>query len=193
MEQKIKYLLTALVFLALAVYYTNTGGNILGPIGIAISGVAIAVFFLRIIFPNAKWLHVQTKPPRPFQEIYDDLGIFTYDDDGFNVQFDKKTSLYARWEEIQTITAYKMSHHYPDSFLMPVYCTPPKVFQLSKEIPGFYQFLERCNTHLPAIDKTRTQYLLNLATAPDFMLIYDRLGRSVEEWEQAITEKNEYP
>lgn len=191
MTKNIEYLVYSLLFAALSAWSVHSEGSFWGWLGLAISGFAAVVFFLRILLANVKWLHVQTKPARPFQEIYNDLGIFTYNDDGFHVQFDKKTSLHARWEEIQTITAYKLGHHYPDSFWMQVYCTPPKVFQLSEEIPGWYQFLERCNSHLPNIDKTRTQYLLNLASAPKFMFIYDRLGRSLGEWEQAIAGKKE--
>lgn len=191
MTENIEHLFYSLLCAAMAAWSVYSEGSFLGWLGLAISGFAAVVFFLRSLFPNVKWLHVQTKPPRPFQEIYNDLGIFTYHDDGFHVQFDKKTSIGARWDEIQTITAYKLGRLQPDRFLMQVYCTPPKSFQLSEEIPGWYQFLERCNTRLPNIDKTRTQYLLNLASAPDFMFIYDRQGRSVEEWEQAIAGKKE--
>lgn len=81
----------------------------------------------------------QTKPKKSFEEIYSDLGVFEYLEDGFIITTDEfsKTIMY---DDILEMNAYKKDLLAYDIIVIEM-IHQKNVLTINEETPGWYQFV----------------------------------------------------
>src|SRR6478735_8418848 len=76
---------------------------------------------------------------RTFNEMYNDLGGFEYDESGFIVHYENFTKRLA-WADITQLNVYKVDQLTTDRIEMEI-VYGDKAFTISEELPGWYQFV----------------------------------------------------
>ncbi len=109
---------------------------------------------------------------RPFQEKYDDLGIFTYDDEGFTIKL-KESFERILWNEIEKLVAYKMDLGTIDEICLDVVYGEYQI-TITEETPGWYQFVEKTKEIFPFIAKNWDSTIVYPAFATNLTIIYQR-------------------
>src|SRR5687768_13264806 len=100
-------------------------------------------------FPE--WQLVNNNLEKNFDELYDDLGVFQYDQEGFTISYEDFTKR-INWADITQLNAYKVDLFTTDRIdLEIVYCD--KSFSISEELPGWYQFVIITKEIFPTIPK----------------------------------------
>lgn len=185
MKPLLKNFFIALFLTVLCILFlVDDSYSIMGWLCVLLFGFATVLYFLKLVFPNApwlKWLKLPKEPDnRPFEEIYNDTGIFEYAEDGFTVYFEKDT-LAIKWSEVKTMLGYKRDLFAYDSICLDVFCDNDKVFTINEETKGWFQFVVRSKDRFPEIDKTWEITITDPAFETKLTLIYDRDKRNLEE------------
>lgn len=85
------------------------------------------------------------------ENIYQDFGAFEYDEEGFTIRYEdfiKKIN----WADITRLNVYKVDLMTTDRVDMEIFYAD-KVFTISEELPGWYQFVFKTKEIFPAIPK----------------------------------------
>jgi hypothetical protein len=106
---------------------------------------------LGILKPKPFSLEITEEQRQAFERRMKDPGIFTYDEDGFEVHFDKNP-VKVQWSEIDRLVGYKMDRYTIDLVCLTVeygdlYIT------LHEELDGWYVFLDKCRALFPDVPK----------------------------------------
>ena len=111
-------------------------------------------------------------PEESVKDIYNDLGCFTYTDDGFTIIYES-FSKSIKWSEITELIAFKTDLLTTDRIdLHIVY--GEKYFTISEEFPGWYQFVIRINSLFPSISQTWDTDIVFPAFAENRTIIYHK-------------------
>ena len=121
---------------------------------------------------------------KEFNERYLDTGIFTYTDDGFDL--DRSDDVadrtdHIKWTGIRAMFAYKIDRYVVDDISLDVFCDNNESFHVTEESPGWYQFLENIAAQFPSIDKDWHIEIAAPAFETKLTLIYEREGRTLDE------------
>ncbi|WP_288425043.1 hypothetical protein [uncultured Spirosoma sp.] len=126
-------------------------------------------------------MEVGIKNKSEFDKVYNDLGIFTYHDDGFEVTLDNR-KYFVKWWSIIGLVGYKKDLYSFDTIGLNVLCDNQLHFSFYEETPGWFQFLQ----HTKAVFKQIPEHWeIDIATPvfePKPTLIYDRHGRTLAEF-----------
>lgn len=109
---------------------------------------------------------------KSFDEMYNDLGAFRYDTEGFTISYeDFSKSL--KWDDITQLNAFKKDQFTIDRIEMEI-VYGDKCFTISEDLPGWYQFVLKTKEIYPTIPKDWDINIIQPAFATNFTTIYDK-------------------
>jgi hypothetical protein len=111
---------------------------------------------------------------------YNDEGIFKYHDDGFTVQL-QKSEEFVKWNDIQTLIAYKVDNYSTDTIYLDVFCSNNNSYRFTEEHKGWNQFLLHLYRQFPKIDRKWEVEIISPAFEASHILLLDKKGRTLEE------------
>lgn len=121
-----------------------------------------------------KWQLVNSNLEKNFDELYDDLGVFQYDQEGFTIShegFNKKIN----WADITQLNAYKVDLFTTDRIDLEIVYSD-KSFSISEELPGWYQFVIKTKEIFPIIPKDWDTKIVHPPFEKNYTTIYDKQG-----------------
>ena len=173
----------ALTVLCLIILIKNER-SIQGWLFVCFFGSMTIILFLKILFPNAsflRWIKTPREPDnRPFEEKYNDNGIFEYSENGFIIN-NEILHQEILWSEVKTIFGYKIDLLAIDCICVDVFCDNDKFFTINEETIGWFQFIERSKNIFTSIDKSWNIKITIPAFETNLTLIYDRENRTLDE------------
>ncbi|WP_417941023.1 hypothetical protein [Flavobacterium sp. RS13.1] len=185
MKYTLKYLLLGILMTGLSVFVVVRANKNEGWLGILLFGFATILYLLKLIFPNSKYLkNLETKPNkiqnRPFDEIYNDNGIFEFEETGFKINLDDKQT-FIEWENIQAVFGYKIDLYTNDSICVDIFYKIDKSFRISEETLGWFQLMIHLKEKFPSINKNWEMEIAIPAFETKLTLIYEKEHRTFEE------------
>jgi hypothetical protein len=165
-----------------------TRGMVLGWIGTIIFGGGTILFVIKFFQPDFKWVK-DTDPnskdlkelaEKEFNEINNDNGIFTFNDNAFSIKTTQGVQT-IEWTEIKSMLGYKEDHFTTDSICLEVFCDNDKSFKITEETLGWYRFLDHSKKAFPTIDKSWDKEISAPAFETNLMVVYDRQNRALKE------------
>ena len=109
---------------------------------------------------------------KTFDEMYNDLGAFEYDESGFTIHYENFTKRLA-WTDVTQLNVYKVDRFTIDRIDMEI-VYGDKAFTISEELPGWYQFVVRTKEIFPTIPKDWEYKITQPAFATNYTTIYDK-------------------
>ncbi len=88
---------------------------------------------------------------KPFDETYNESGIFEYHDNGFTVTYNDFTKT-LQWNEITQMNAYKIDLITTDCIVLEI-VYGDEVITINEELRGWYQFVIKTKQVFPSIPK----------------------------------------
>jgi hypothetical protein len=119
----------------------------------------------------------RNRPPKPFDEIFRELGVFKYDDSGFTIEYEDFAKR-LKWIEITQINAYKTDLYTTDRVDMEIVYSD-RCFTISEELPGWYQFVIKLKEVFPDIPNDWDTEIIYPAFAANYRTIYERQKQEV--------------
>ena len=126
-------------------------------------------FFLKLF---QKKTTLKTDINKSFDEIYSDLGMFEYLDDGFKIE-SKDFSRIIKWSEIDKINAYKKDLYAYDLVVMEIICEE-NTLTINEESPGWFQLVLKLKENFETIPKDWDMNITQPAFATNFITIYSK-------------------
>ena len=113
------------------------------------------------------------EPTKSFEEIYSDLGMFEYFDDGFKLTNEDFTRI-IKWSEIDSINAYKKDLLAYDIVIMEIVCGENTLL-INEESPGWFQLVLRLKEIFKEIPKDWDTEIIQPAFKENYTVIYKRI------------------
>ncbi len=113
-----------------------------------------------------------SEPQKSFEEIYNDLGIFEYFDNGFKIQL-KDSSKTINWSEINQINAYKKDVYAYDLVVMEI-VFGENALSINEETPGWFQLVIKLKEVFESIPKDWQIIITQPPFATNYTTIYKR-------------------
>lgn len=111
----------------------------------------ISKFFKKGLLPK----HItNSNSGKTFEEKYNELGAFEYDEDGFTITYEDFTKR-LNWDEITQLNVFKVDQMTIDRIDMEI-VYGDKGFTISEELPGWYQFVVKTKNVFPTIPQDWT-------------------------------------
>jgi hypothetical protein len=126
--------------------------------------------FISKLFPKKHLTN--TNSGKNFDEIYEDLGCFKYDKDGFTIEYED-FNIAVKWEEITQLNVYKKDLITIDQIEMEI-VRGEKYFVISEELPGWFQFVKKTKEIFPIIPKDWDLNIIHPAFQTNFTTIYSK-------------------
>lgn len=112
------------------------------------------------------------EPKKSFDEIYADLGLFEYSEDGFKIT-NQDFSKDIKWTEIDRINAYKKDLYAYDLIVMEIVCGE-NALTINEETPGWFQLVLKLKEVFDSIPKDWDMNIAQPAFATNFTTIYSK-------------------
>ena len=119
-----------------------------------------------------KFIPKEPESKKSFEEIYNDLGIFEYSDNGFKIGLIDSTET-IKWAEIDEINAYKKDVYAYDLVVMEIVCGKNS-FSVNEETPGWFQLVIKLKEIFESIPKDWEVNITQPPFATNFTTIYKR-------------------
>jgi hypothetical protein len=175
--KEIAMVIVALALCSFSVWDITQGGGLTAWGGALLFGVGTVIYILQPMRRNRK--RTADGADRSIDRI-NDTGIFRYTDNGFILETDSGRH-HVKWEEINSMFAYKVDQYVVDTIVLEVFCTGNLQFTITEETHGWFQFTQRSKKALPSIAPAWDVEIAVPAFETKFTLVYDRLNRSLEE------------
>ena len=127
-------------------------------------------FFLKLFQKKST---VKTDINKSFDEIYSDLGMFEYLDDGFKIE-SKDFSRIIKWSDIDKINAYKKDLYTYDLVVMEIICEE-NALTINEESPGWFQLILKLKIIFETIPKDWEMNIIQPTFATNFTTIYNKM------------------
>lgn len=114
----------------------------------------------------------ESEHKRNFEEIYSDLGIFEYFEDGFKIT-NKDFEKTIKWSEIDQINAYKKDLYAYDLVVMEIVCGE-KALSINEESPGWFQFILKLKEVFETIPNDWEINITQPAFAENYTVLYEK-------------------
>jgi hypothetical protein len=108
---------------------------------------------------------------KTFDELYNELGAFDYDESGFTINYENFTKRIA-WDDITQLNVYKVDQFTVDRIDMEI-VYGGKALTISEELPGWYQFVLKTKEIFPTIPKNWDTEIIPPAFSTNYATIYD--------------------
>lgn len=122
---------------------------------------------------------ISDESKRSFDIKFNDLGKFTYEDDGFIFQF-KSEQRKLKWADIERLIAYKQNLITSDEICMDIVFNNWQT-SISEETPGWYQFVEKTKLVFSNIPKNWDTKIAHPPFATNLTILYQRQDREMPE------------
>lgn len=109
---------------------------------------------------------------KTFDEKLNDIGFFKYDDEGFTINYED-FSKQLKWDEITEINVYKADLMTIDRIEMEIVYND-KMFIISEDLPGWYQFVIKTKSIFPTIPKDWDMEIVQPPFATNYRTIYSK-------------------
>jgi len=109
---------------------------------------------------------------KPFKGRYDDIGIFTFDGDGFTITLKDGTHA-IQWHTVEKLTGYKIDLMEFDEICLNI-VTSDGSFTISEDTPGWYPFVEKTKMVFPSIAKDWDSTIVYPAFATNLTVLYEK-------------------
>lgn len=109
---------------------------------------------------------------KTFDEKLNDIGFFQYDDEGFTINYED-FSKQLKWDEITEINVYKADLMTIDRIEMEIVYND-KMFIISEDLPGWYQFVIKTKSIFPTIPKDWDMEIVQPPFATNYRTIYSK-------------------
>jgi hypothetical protein len=110
---------------------------------------------------------------KSFEEIYSDLGMFEYFDDGFKITNEDFTRI-IKWSEIDKICAYKKDVFAYDLVVMEIVCGE-KALVINEQSPGWFQLVLKLNKVFETIPKGWEIEITQPAFKENYTVLYSKV------------------
>ncbi len=107
-----------------------------------------------------------------FDKLFNDLGLFVYDSDGFIFSF-RDGPQKIKWADIERLAAYKVDLLTVDEIRMDI-AWKDRQFTISEETPGWFQFVLKTKAVFPVIPQEWDFTIIHPAFATNYTVIYER-------------------
>jgi hypothetical protein len=149
------YFIISLIFIAVGLLSNNSNWLLWSTI---FFGLCALIFAIKLFNPNNHFVdpksdEFKTITNQEFQHKYEDLGIFTYNDDGFIVEIEKKGETKIKWNDIREMIAYKEDHYTTDEICLEIIAKNDLMFKIQEGTPGWFQFLIKTKEIFKTIPK----------------------------------------
>ena len=124
--------------------------------------------------PELEWNY---KSGKSFEEQQVDLGAFQYTDDGF-IYTRGKFIKELKWSDITELNVYKKDLMTVDEIRMEI-VYGEKCFEISEEVPGWYQFISRTKEIFPTIPPTWDFEIIQPPFATNYSTIYKKADTDI--------------
>jgi len=111
-------------------------------------------------------------PDESFQKIWDDAGVFEYEEDGFKIT-DEDFYIHIKWNEIDKIAAYKKDLFAVDLIVMEI-SHNEKHLTLNEEMPGWFQFVLKTKEIFSEIPKDWDVEIMHPAFEENYTVLYSK-------------------
>ena len=160
----------------------------IGLTGILFTGIYTIENIIKIYFPKFNWFRkemnfsteISKENRKEFEKIYNDNGIFTYYENGFEIKIEN-TVKNLKWNEIKTLIAYKKDLFAVDIICLDIILENETFLKINEETKGWFKFLEHSKEKLEIKDKTSEMNIAVTAFEPNTTIIFDRENRKLEE------------
>jgi hypothetical protein len=160
----------------------------IGLTGILFTGIYTLENIIKIYFPKFNWFRkemnfsteISEENRKEFEKIYNDNGIFTYNENGFVIKIEK-TEKNVEWTEIKTLIAYKKDLFAVDIICLDIILENETLFKINEETKGWFKFLEHSKVKLEITDKTWEMNIAVPAFEPNTTIIFDKESRTYDE------------
>ena len=112
------------------------------------------------------------KKERSFQEIYDNIGIFQYTENGFKIKYEN-ISEELKWTDILQINVYKRDMMTTDRITMEIIYQNNRL-TLSEDLAGWFQFVLKTKEIFPSIPKQWDFEIIQPPFERNFRIIYQK-------------------
>lgn len=112
-----------------------------------------------------------------FDDMYQDLGAFQYDEKGFIISYEDFTKR-INWADITQLNVFKVDLMTIDRIDMEI-VYGDNAFTISEELPGWYQFVLKTKEIFPTIPKDWDITIIQPAFATNYRTIYDKTNRTI--------------
>ena len=106
-----------------------------------------------------------------FDEMYNHLGAFEYDEIGFTIHYEDFEKRLA-WTDITQLNVYKVDLYTIDRIDMEI-VYGDKAFTISEDLPGWHQFVLKTKEIFPTIPKDWDIEIIQPPFATNFTIIYE--------------------
>lgn len=137
---------------------------------------------LNLFSPDDKTIEasqISDESKKHFDIKFNDLGKFTYEDDGFIFQF-KTEQQKIKWADIERLIAYKQDLLTTDEICLDIVYNNWQT-TITEETPGWYQFVEKIKLIFPNIPKNWDSEIVHPAFATNLTILYQRADRKMPE------------
>lgn len=114
---------------------------------------------------------------KSFDEMYEDMGAFQYDNEGFTISYEEFTKK-INWADITQLNVFKVDQMTIDRIDMEI-VYGDKCFTISEELPGWYQFVLKTKEIFPTIPKDWDITIVKPAFATNYRTIYDKINGTI--------------
>lgn len=125
-------------------------------------------FFSNLFQKKPKQKEIQ----KPFEEVYNDLGIFKYTNEGFIVELDNAPHT-INWSEIDKIVAYKKDLVAYDLVVMEI-VVGENALKINEETPGWFQMIIKQKEIFETIPQDWELNIVQPAFAKNYTVLYER-------------------
>jgi hypothetical protein len=102
--------------------------------------IAALAIIVALLFSVASRKRVTLVPDsKDFDELYDDIGLFQYDESGFTMTLQSQVNR-IEWKDIDELNVFKEDLITIDSIAMEIVCNGNYI-TINEETPGWYQFV----------------------------------------------------
>ena len=126
---------------------------------------------------KAKPFEISDENKKSFEIKFNDLGKFTYEDDGFIFEF-KTGQQKIKWAEIERLIAYKRDLMTTDEICLDIIYNNWQT-TINENTAGWYQFVERTKLIFPSIPKNWDSEIVHPAFATNLSILYQRPDREM--------------
>ena len=135
--------------------------------------------WLKNIFSKAPVSRHETNgnTSKSFDEMYEDIGAFQYDNEGFTISFEEVTEK-INWVDITQLNVFKVDLMTTDRIDMQIVYGDMH-FTINEELPGWYQFVLKTKEVFPTIPKDWDITIIQPAFATNYRTIYQKTNGSI--------------
>ena len=134
--------------------------------------------WLKKIFSKevSKTQKTKSNSGKTFEEMYHDLGVFQYDNDGFTIS-DEGFTKRLNWSDITQLNVFKVDLFTTDRIDMEI-VYGDRCFTICEEHPGWYQFVLKTKEIFSTIPKDWDITIVQPAFAANYTTIYNKPNQS---------------